>query len=157
THAAARFAQAFAAHLLPDFAWPIYAMVLVVDPTNDRAQDLVALSARRAACRIALLGFAAEIRRRGDRQDLADRLDPIGRAVLVDEGDHHFGRRSSSACAKNADALRRISFARLSSKFSRSSCFSRARSSVVRPGRWPASRSAWRTHRRSASTVHPIF
>ena len=35
--------------------------------------------------------------------------------MLVDEGDHHFGRRSSSACAKNADALRRISLARFSS------------------------------------------
>src|SRR5262249_62388085 len=28
---------------------------------------------------------------------------------------------------------------------------------VVRPGRFPASRSAWRTHRRSASTVQPNF
>ena len=35
--------------------------------------------------------------------------------MLVDEGDHYLGRRSSSAWAKNADALRRISFARFSS------------------------------------------
>jgi hypothetical protein len=26
--------------------------------------------------------------------------------MLIDEGDHHFGRQSSSACAKNADAFR---------------------------------------------------
>jgi hypothetical protein len=31
------------------------------------------------------------------------------------------------------------------------------RSSVVRPARWPASRSAWRTHRRSVSVVQPAL
>ena len=31
---------------------------------------------------------------------MADRLDPIDRAVFVDEGDHGFERRSSSAIAK---------------------------------------------------------
>ena len=40
-----------------------------------------------------------------------------GGAVRIDEADHHFGRRLSSGCAKNAAALRRISFARLSSLF----------------------------------------
>ena len=59
--------------------------------------------------------------------------------------DHHFARRSSSACAKYADAIRRISFARRSSTFSRSSSLNRARSSVVSPGRRPPSRSACRT------------
>ena len=34
---------------------------------------------------------------------------------------------------------------------------SRCRSSVVRPGRRPSSRSAWRTHFRSVSAVQPIF
>src|SRR5439155_9172813 len=72
-----------------------------------------------------------------------------------DETHDHFARRSSSACAKYADAFFRISFARLSSRFSRSSSLSRWRSSVVRPARWPVSRSAWRTHRRSVSDVHP--
>ncbi len=32
-------------------------------------------------------------------------------SVIVDEGDHGFERRSSSAWAKYADALRRVSFA----------------------------------------------
>jgi hypothetical protein len=58
--------------------------------------------------------------------------------MIVDERDHHFARRSSSAWAKYAEAFFRISFARRSAKFSRSSCFSRCRSSVVSPGRWPA-------------------
>src|SRR5262249_32595732 len=47
--------------------------------------------------------------------------------------------------------------ARRSSTFSRSSCFRRWRSSVVRPGRCPPSRSACRTQRRSASTEQPSF
>jgi hypothetical protein len=35
--------------------------------------------------------------RRGDLQDLADRLDPERIALLVDEGVHHFSQRSRSA------------------------------------------------------------
>jgi hypothetical protein len=37
---------------------------------------------------------------RGDRQHRADRLDPVGIAMIVDEGDHGLDRRSSSAIAK---------------------------------------------------------
>jgi hypothetical protein len=77
--------------------------------------------------------------------------------MLVDERDHHFGRRSSSACAKYADALRRISFARRSSRFSRSSSLSRSRSPLVSPERTPWSHSACRTHLRSVSGEQPIF
>lgn len=54
-------------------------------------------------------------------------------------------RRPYSAAppsAKKAEALRRISLARFSSRFSRSSSFRRCLSSVVRPGRRPWSRSA---------------
>jgi len=57
----------------------------------------------------------------------------------------------------NADANFKISFARRNSKFSRSSCFSRARSSVVSPGRLPASRSACRTQWRKVSAANPSF
>ena len=66
-------------------------------------------------------------------------------------------RRSSSAWAKYANAVRRISFARFSSRTSRSSSFNRSRSLVVRPGRCPASRGACRTHFRSVSAVQPSF
>ena len=75
------------------------------------------------------------IGRRGDRQHTADRLDPVSPAVIVDERDHGLNRRSSSAWAKYADALRRISLAWRSSRFSRSSAFIRSRSSVVGPAR----------------------
>jgi integrase len=96
-------------------------------------------------------------KRRGDRQLRADRLDPVLIAMAVNEVDHHFGRRSSSAWAKDADALRRISLARRSSWFSRSNPLSRSRSSVVKPARFPTSRSACRTHRRNDSVVKPSF
>jgi hypothetical protein len=54
---------------------------------------------------------------RGDRQHSADRLDPVGSAMIVNRADHVLGRRLSSAAAKYAKALR-------SSRFSRSSAFS---------------------------------
>jgi hypothetical protein len=65
------------------------------------------------------------IGRGGDRQDLAERLDPMEPTMIVDEGDHGLNRRSSSAWAKYADALRRIWFACRSSRFSRSRALSR--------------------------------
>ncbi len=58
-------------------------------------------------------------------------------AVFVDEGDHFLNGRSSSAWAKYADALRRISFAWRSSRTSRSSALIRSCSSVVGPERLP--------------------
>jgi hypothetical protein len=62
----------------------------------------------------------------GNLQDLADRLDPERRLVRVDVGDYLVRGRSSSA-AKKADADFRISLARRSSRFSRSSSFSEER------------------------------
>ncbi len=44
-----------------------------------------------------LLRLVFVVDRRGDRQHRADRLDPVLATMLVDERDHHFGRRSSSA------------------------------------------------------------
>src|SRR5207302_120773 len=77
----------------------------------------------------------------GDRQHAADRLDPICPTMIVDEGDHRLNGRSSSAWAKYADALRRISLAWRSSRFSRSSALIRSPSCVVGPARRPWSRS----------------
>ena len=45
-------------------------------------------------------GHMVVVGRRGDRQHLADRLDPVRLAVIVDERDHGLNRRSSSAWAK---------------------------------------------------------
>ena len=77
----------------------------------------VALRSRWLAAWVLLSRFLRVIGRRGDREHPADRLDPVTLTVRVDEQHLHFGRRSSSAWAKNADALRRISFARFSSRF----------------------------------------
>ena len=43
-------------------------------------------------------------------------LPDLRPAMRIDEGHHHFGRRSSSAWAKNAEAFRKISLARRSSR-----------------------------------------
>src|SRR6516164_9366746 len=95
--------------------------------------------------------------RGGNRQYLADRLDPIRSAVIVDKGDHGLCRRSSSAWAKYALALRRISLAWRSSRFSRSSALSLAVTSLVGPGRLPWWRSARRTQLDSVCAVQPIL
>jgi hypothetical protein len=83
-------------------------------------------------------------------------VDPETASTLVDERDYLVSRRSSFG-AKRADAPLRISFARRSSAFALSSCFKRARSSVVRPGQWPASDFARRTHCCSVSWLTDNF
>ena len=97
------------------------------------------------------------IGRWGDRQHPADRLDPIRPAVIVDEGDHGLNRRSSSAWAKYAEALRRISLAWRSSRFSRSSALSLSAISVVRPGLRPLSRRPSSPTHCSVCDVQPIL
>src|SRR5258705_7582523 len=97
------------------------------------------------------------IGRRGDRQDAADRLDPVLIAIRIDEADHGFHRRSSSAWAKYALALRRISLAWRNSRISRSSALMRSRSSVVGPARKPRARSAWRPPGCSVCALQPIL
>src|SRR5690606_19722025 len=97
------------------------------------------------------------VRRRSDGQNSAHRLDSVDALVVVDERHHHFGRRSSSACAKYAEAFRRISSARRSSLSSRSRSLIRALSSVVGPGRPPLSRCACRTQTPSVSGLQPIL
>ena len=67
----------------------------------------------------ALSAFVFVVGGRGDRQLSADRLDPEPVPMFVHEGGHFLGRRSSSAWAKYADAFRKISLARRSSRFSR--------------------------------------
>ena len=64
---------------------------------NLRAQRLVAFGPSRAALGVEPARTVRVVGRRGDRQHGADRLDPVLISMLVDEIDHHFGRRSSSA------------------------------------------------------------
>ena len=155
--------EALAPQLLPDLRCAVAASALVPDALDLGAQSAVALRACRAQCRIGLASLTGIVGRRSDRQhsaaaaDGGGRLDSVVVPVVVDEGHHQRGRRSISASAKYADALRRISLARRSSRFSRSSSLSRMRSSVVGPARRPWSRSACRIQLRSVSAVQPIF
>ena len=64
-------------------------------------------------------------------------------------------RRERSRHAKQADALRRISFACRSSRLSRSGSRIRACFPLIAPDLTPSSRSACRTQRRSVSAVQP--
>src|SRR5690349_18673762 len=107
--------------------------------------------------RVALSRRVVPLRRRGDLQRAADRLDPATSTVLVDEGVHFLSWRSSSAWAKYALASFRISLVLRSSRTSRSRSLMRCCSVVVGPGRAPLSRSPWRTHLRSVSAVQPIL
>jgi hypothetical protein len=77
--------------------------------------------------------------------------------MRVDERDHGLDWRSSSAMAKYADALRRISLACRNARTSRSRASIRACSAPVDPAAGPRLRSTCRTQPRSASAVQPIF
>ena len=154
-HRAARHVKALAPQRLPDLPWAVHLERLVPAPLDLRLRGVITLRPRGATCGIEPAHAMAMICRGGDPHHRADRLDPIRVPVIVDESDGHLPRRSSSAWAKYADAFRKISLVRFSSRFSRSNSFRRCRSSVVSPARWPRSRSAWRTHLRRVSAVQP--
>src|SRR5256714_9122941 len=149
--------EAFSPQLPPDLPHAVDAEVLREDPLNLDLQFGVPLRTGRTLAGVDPLGDMRMVGRRGDRQHLADRLDPIRFPVIIDERDHGFTRRSSSAWAKYADALRRISFACRSSRFSRSKAFSFSAISVGTPARCPLSISAFLTQSCSVCGVQPIL
>jgi hypothetical protein len=87
----------FPEKLSPHLPDAIDAEVLLVHAPDFGPQSDIALGPCRQLARIGAPGGVGVIRRRGDRQNAADRLDPVAGAVLVDEGDHGLNRRSSSA------------------------------------------------------------
>lgn len=97
------------------------------------------------------------VRRRGNLQYFADWLDPVGIPVLINVDVYDFGLQSSSAWAKKALAVRRVSLARRNSLFSRSRSFTRCASAVVVPGRTPISTSARLTHPGNVCGTQPIL
>jgi hypothetical protein len=62
-----------------------------------RLQRLIALDARRRFVRAPPSRIVLILGGWGDRQDAADRLDPVRGAMIVNESDHGLNRRSSSA------------------------------------------------------------
>ena len=89
-------------------------MLFLPDTLDLWPQKLIASCAGTAPRRIAKLYGITPVARRGNPQDLADRLDSEGVAMLIDKGLQDFNRRSSSAWATNALASFRISLARRS-------------------------------------------
>jgi hypothetical protein len=85
---------------LVDLAHAVDAEVLIEDAPDLDLQRSILPGARRQPGGIPPLGNMGVIGRGGDRQHLADRLDPMRPTMIVDEGDHGLNRRSSSAIAK---------------------------------------------------------
>jgi len=113
--------EAFTLQLMQHFTRSVGLEVFFPDATNLKTQHFIALGAGSAQCGIGLPPGMQVIRRRGNRQDLADWLDPVNIAMLINKGFHGLNRRPSSVWAKYADALRRISLACRNSRISRSS------------------------------------
>ena len=132
-HCAAGYPYAFSVHLFPDLVCTVHLPVGMPDPLNLGHQMPVLLGAIASDLRVASACGMQAVTRWGNLQEFADRLDPEGVAVAVDEIDQDLSRRSSSAWAKNALASLRISLARRSSLTSRFSAFMWARSSVLSP------------------------
>ena len=147
------YLNAFQGHLPPNFAGTVHPEIVFIHPSYFGFESPIPFDPLRQALRIGSTCLMVIVRRWGHRQLLADRLDPMIVSVLVDKRHHHFGRRSSSAWAKKAAALRSISFARLSSRFSRSNSLKRAWSELANPSRLPWLISDCRTHLRKVSAL----
>jgi hypothetical protein len=136
---ASRNRCSFTPQLMPDLIGAVDTHVDDPDAFNLWSQFIVSMRSRRSQARVTLPGSMASISRRGDLHHFADRLDPEGIAMQVNELPYDLMRRSSSAWAKKALASLRISFARRSSLFSRSKSLTRCASDVVTPSRLPES------------------
>ena len=73
-----RHVMVLAPQLPPDLAHAINLEVVIEDPAYLRLQGGVTLGSRRSLGRISTPGDMSVIGRRGDRQDFANRLDPMG-------------------------------------------------------------------------------
>ena len=134
-HRAAGDIDAFAAQLPPDLVGTVDLQIDPPDLLDLRGQRRITLHAGRSQGRVALPGGMPPVTGRGHLQHFADRLDPMNIPVGIDKRPHRFKWRSSSAWAKNALANFRISLALRSSRFSRSSAFTRSCSAVLTPSR----------------------
>ena len=101
--------------LAPYLAYPVDTEILLPHPLDLTAPPRIAQRPGRAAPGIACPGLVGMAGRRGNRQHLADWLDPESMPMRIDIPDHHLSLRSSSAWAKKAGAVFRISLARRSS------------------------------------------
>ena len=99
-NSAASDIEAFPLQLPPHLAQAVNTEVLFEDASDLDLESHIPLRPCRQTGRIAPPSHMVVVGRRGDRQHLADRLDPVRLAVIVDERDHGLNRRSSPAWAK---------------------------------------------------------
>src|SRR5258706_4019713 len=144
-HRAPGHAQPLVLQLPPDLPGPVHLPVLCPDLQDLGLQALIAPRPRRRRP-LERRVIAA----RGDLQHLADRPDPEHLPVHPDKRDY-LGKRGSSSRAKKPAAAFKISFARRTSRSSRSSSAIRFLSSLVVPAFAPRSICACRTQLRSDS------
>ena len=93
--------DALAAKLAPHLANPIHPVVLLPHPGDVLAQLRVAMGTRRQPAAVRFPGLALVVRRRGDRQLPANRLDPVLLTVHVDERRQVLGRRGRAPPERN--------------------------------------------------------
>lgn len=93
---AAGHAKALPLHLTPDFTHAIDAEIVLKHTPDFGLQGHVTTGTSRQTRGISLLGTIQIIGGWGDRQNAADRLDPVVRPVIVDKRDHFLNGRSSS-------------------------------------------------------------
>lgn len=100
--------NASATQLPPDLARSVRPEDLLPEAVN-RAGDLaIARTTRRQARRIHLPALVLVIRRRGDRQLLVDRVDPVLGPMRACERDQYFPRQSSSAWVRRRRCFAQI-------------------------------------------------
>ena len=151
-----RRCHTFACQLPPHLVGTIHLHIGLPDAFNLRHKCLVAMSPGAALVRLAQQRCMSSVSRRDNLQDLAERLDPEGIALLVNKGSHNFSRRSSYAGAKNALVSFSISLDRRSSLISRTSSLTCWASAVVTPSRLPAYTSARLTYSFRIRGTQPI-
>jgi|GEM_PF-1864478 len=89
--------MAFTLQLLPHLARTIDLEVVLPHLLDLGAQPRIGAGPGRPAIRIRLQGLVGIVGRRGQRQHLADGLDPTFATTRIHESHHQRGRRSSSA------------------------------------------------------------
>jgi hypothetical protein len=97
SHRAARNGVPLAVELTPDLPGAVDLEVLPPHTPNLVSQLLVGLRSGGAQRGIGLAALVILVGRRSDRQHLEDRLDSVLLSVVINEGDHQRGPRSSSA------------------------------------------------------------
>ncbi len=96
-------------HLSPDLANTVHFEVLGEHARNRGLEILIAPRPRGQAIWILSLGNMLVVGGWGDRQNPADRLDPIGCPVIIDKRDHRLNGRSSCEIAPNNDPAPEVS------------------------------------------------